>query len=358
VNLFFRSDRRRFGSVFLTLSPLLCSITAFAARNWQSIIIPDAYCGNGQPYNIFLEKKDSNELAIEFMGGGACWDKSSCYGPMVKTSIYPLPFVPPVGAFNSDDSAKSPLSESTYVYLPYCTGDVFSGTRVQKLNESLNVFKVGRTNVEKTFTYLRDANIVQFSEVQKLRLVGSSAGAIGSLLNAKFIDSFVPQSAQKSLLADSPGLHFGPQFWTQLGEHFKTDLFKHLEVYGVQARDQDTTVAKFIPQICKELVGWNVGFLQASRDIVMSSFFGTTTPKEHEARVFGEDGLWKATQGIEDHCAAWIPSTEMHMFLLADFTARWKVSGVSALEFATGIFENRPMKNYSDRYLNSEVSKD
>jgi hypothetical protein len=209
---------------------------------------------------------------------------------------------------------------------------------------------VGRTNVEAAIRHLSETDTLRFNAFNDVTLIGSSAGALGALLNAPYIENFLSADSKKSLIADSPGLHFGDHFWKQIGDPFTKDLFAHLRVFGIEPRDEDTNVAKFLPQICDVLKNWNVGFLQGSRDIVMSGLFGAISPREHEKLVYGDEGLWKGTEQEGDNCAAWIPSTEMHTFLLLPGLSNWNVKGVTAMDFARKIVDGRPVQNVSDRH--------
>ena len=307
----------------------LCSfpLVSLADRNWDSMEIPGAVCGNGKPYKVFYEVRDPLSWSIEFMGGGACWNLSTCYGPTPLALMSTIPVLPPISALASTDPSESPLSGSSYLYLPYCTGDVFSGTRSQRLEFGAVAHKVGRTNVELTLRHFGNLGIIPWTELNSVQLLGSSAGGIGALLNTPFVEDLAPASAKKYVLSDSPGLHFGNRFWKQLGTHFTEDLFAHMTRLGVNPTYENANVAGFLPQICKHLKDWNIAFFQGSRDVVMSGIFGTIAPKHHEKLIFGDDGLWAATAAENDNCAAWIPSTEMHTFFLTPLTSRWNAGG-------------------------------
>jgi hypothetical protein len=104
---------------------------ANASRNWERIPIPGAMCGDGNEYALQVSRGDPNKIAFEFMGGGACWSFSTCFGPTPLTIIHELPVILGLGGFKSHSPAKSPVADYTMVYFPYCTGDVHIGDHVE-----------------------------------------------------------------------------------------------------------------------------------------------------------------------------------------------------------------------------------
>ena len=71
----------------------------------------------------------------------------------------------------------------------------------------------------------------------------------------------------------------------------------------------------------------------------MSLLFGDRTPAEHERLIYGAGGLFELTQDPRDRCAAWVPSTPMHTFLVTDLTASMRAGDQSAREFARAVIE-------------------
>jgi hypothetical protein len=65
--------------LFTLLMGLVLYSPTNLARKWEAIKIPGAKYGNGMDYRVFLYRKDKTKLAVEFMGGGVCWNTSTCY---------------------------------------------------------------------------------------------------------------------------------------------------------------------------------------------------------------------------------------------------------------------------------------
>src|SRR5690606_35685014 len=72
-------------SLLLSISSLSALAPVLAEDNtpltgFQRIVIPEAKCGDGSDYVVWLQNLEQNTLSIEFMGGGACWSQQTCFG--------------------------------------------------------------------------------------------------------------------------------------------------------------------------------------------------------------------------------------------------------------------------------------
>ena len=322
---------------------LLFSLNAFA-RDWQSIKIPGAKCGNGSTYKVWIHKKaDVSKLAIEFMGGGACWSQATCLGSKLRAWVFPLISIPALSVFSSERSYLSPAHDASMIYFPYCTGDVHVGTHIAQYGKH-QIHHVGKQNIEKSFKYLKKYKIIEFDKVNELLVYGASAGALGALAHSEFIESLVPATATKTLIADSPGLHFGNKFWDKFGVKMFEDLkkgFNHL----VPVKRGDGLMARHLPRVCQKLSNWNVGILQASQDLVMSQLFGDISPSEHEKLVYGEFGVTMKNTFI-NNCSSFVAKGPWHTFLVALPTAVLKVNGTSAIDYMFRVSNGRMDINY------------
>jgi hypothetical protein len=68
---------------------LLLTSSLAKAHEWTRIKIPGAKCGDGRDYEIFIDKKSESNWIFEFTPGGVCWSASTCYGPNLRTWIFP-----------------------------------------------------------------------------------------------------------------------------------------------------------------------------------------------------------------------------------------------------------------------------
>src|SRR5690606_14481079 len=136
-------------------------------------------CAAGTPYAFFVRPvEDSSRLLIYFQGGGACWNAFSCnpdntsvYDPAVSgDDLYAT------GIFDLENPLN-PMADFNMVFIPYCTGDVFTGSRTVDYSDTLTIAHQGYTNARAVLDWVY-ANFAQPSQVF---ITGSSAGSLGSI---------------------------------------------------------------------------------------------------------------------------------------------------------------------------------
>lgn len=168
---------------------------------WQTIqLAPQtgAVCGDGSPFKFFVNRVANTRNTIIYMeGGGACWDYASCTGQSgIRGARNPngipddymsllnpgaslvSPFVTRVSPF---DAVKT--QGWNMVYVPYCTGDIYSGDRVAVYNDPsgqntpLVWHHNGVRNVRAVVGWLKD----NLPRPTQMLSTGCSAGGAGSL---------------------------------------------------------------------------------------------------------------------------------------------------------------------------------
>lgn len=190
--------------------PLLSNPAGFADgfrpgaySEWQTIqLAPQtgAVCGNGSPYKFFVNRVAGTRNTIVYMeGGGACWDYASCTGQTgVRGARNPngipddymalmnpgaslvSPFVTRVSPF---DAVKT--QSWNMVYVPYCTGDIYSGDKVAVYPDPTNAnpplvwHHNGVRNTRAVVSWLKD----NLPRPTQMLATGCSAGGAGSLTN-------------------------------------------------------------------------------------------------------------------------------------------------------------------------------
>jgi hypothetical protein len=164
-------------------------ITATADK-WTWVPFPDSSCANGTSTGIGvnLSGNPSSRVVIYLEGGGACWDELTCYTVMsavnfatgygatnftADTAVLDVP-----GGFFDRATASNPFKDYSYVYIPYCTGDVHAGNNVVKFTGHTAHF-VGYQNMGAYLARL----VPTFSGADRIILAGSSAGGFGAALN-------------------------------------------------------------------------------------------------------------------------------------------------------------------------------
>ncbi len=149
-------------------------------KKWEYVPIDGAMCMNGSPTGIGVNLGTSGDLVIYMEGGGACFNNDTCghvahpsgWGPdEFQLNIEPYG----IGIFDRLDDFN-PMRNATYVFVPYCTGDVHAGNNPDGMGGRKFV---GYNNVGAYLDYL----IPKSKDVRRVVLAGSSAGGFGALMN-------------------------------------------------------------------------------------------------------------------------------------------------------------------------------
>ncbi|PCC73028.1 Pectinacetylesterase [Nannocystis exedens] len=159
------------------------------AETWTWVPFADAHCANGETTGIAVNLTTRSDRVVLYLeGGGACWDEATCYTTNASAHVADgygeaefaadfdphRPKVMTAQIFDRDD-ADNPFRDMSFVYVPYCTGDMHGGDNVVTYGERTTMH-VGGANL---VAYL--ARIVPtFPDAGRVYLAGASAGGYGS----------------------------------------------------------------------------------------------------------------------------------------------------------------------------------
>jgi hypothetical protein len=160
-------------------------------ETWTAVAIEGARCGNGSALPVAVDlTARSTKLVLFLQGGGACWDGATCFGLGAASHIADtLDDAAVLGeaaslasGLLSRDPAITPFADASFVYVPYCTGDLHAGrnvTRYDWLGVTHEVSHVGAENLDLLLARLR----ATIPAPERITLVGVSAGGYGVTLN-------------------------------------------------------------------------------------------------------------------------------------------------------------------------------
>src|SRR5688500_10363210 len=149
-------------------------------KEWVFVPVDGAKCMNGSPTGIGVNLGTSGDLVIYMEGGGACFNANTCRSVAHPTGFGPTEFGANIGIYNvgifdrNDD--KNPLRNATFIFVPYCTGDVHAGNNPSGMDGRAFV---GYSNVGAYIDYLGPKS----ADIRRVILTGSSAGGFGALMN-------------------------------------------------------------------------------------------------------------------------------------------------------------------------------
>lgn len=199
--------------------------------HWTWVSFPESSCANGTPAGLAVSIGTTKRVFLYLEGGGACWSEATCFGAnptAVRTTTgVSASDVPGMGGntpFNRQDT-NNPFREYSFVYVPYCTGDVHAGD-AERTYGAHSMKHFGRRNVEAFLHRL----VPTFADAERVVLSGSSAGGFGSYLNFDRVQTAF-REIPVDLIDDSgqplPASVVSPmQAWKDawnLGENFPSD---------------------------------------------------------------------------------------------------------------------------------------
>jgi hypothetical protein len=212
---------------------------------WGFVSIAGSKCALGAQAGLGYSAGSADVLLLFVQGGGACWNNGTChpsvhqwgpicnYGqnsvcfadveggtkPLAVNVSHPNPYpADGGGVFPSELSvvtqsvlfnrrAENPLRDATYVYVPYCTGDLHAGAATRTYQYRADAFGqtvtrthhfAGAANMDAYLAWLR----AKHPSVKTVFLTGVSGGGYGAQLNFARVRAAFPE-ATVHLLADS-----------------------------------------------------------------------------------------------------------------------------------------------------------
>jgi hypothetical protein len=160
------------------------------ANTWTWVEIPGTMCANGTPAGFGVNRSTQTgggDLFILFQGGGACWDGNTCF--VTKTSAHiedtytqAMLEMELGGSVVNHADTTNPVAAATWIYIPYCTGDLHAGAArgSYDVNGTIRTVEhVGATNTQRFVDVLR----ASFPDAASVWITGVSAGGFGGTLN-------------------------------------------------------------------------------------------------------------------------------------------------------------------------------
>ncbi|HEX2783540.1 MAG TPA: pectin acetylesterase-family hydrolase [Ilumatobacteraceae bacterium] len=191
-----------------TLSPttVATTTTTVPIAAWQQVTAPSqCMCADGSPYSYWVHQGDPTKVVFFLQGGGACFDATTCafdsntYRVKLGAADDPNTFTS--GVFDFTDP-RNPLGDYSFVFAPYCTGDVHLGTATHVYGPQLTVQHKGSFNA----TAALDDLATHFPNATQIVVAGESAGSAPTPLYAGLAHDLLP-NADITVLADGSGAY-------------------------------------------------------------------------------------------------------------------------------------------------------
>lgn len=173
--------------------------------------------GTDPEFRFWSKKGASKNLVVYFEGGGACWDNLTCSFPIGSglpaqaPQFYVSQIVPATNPANHSglfDQANpaNPVSDWSVVYIPYCTGDLHTGSATRQYANAGNPLLPANYTIQHrgfdNFMVVLDWIRKNFDAPKNVLVAGSSAGGYGATANFPYIADSYP-NAHLYVLADA-----------------------------------------------------------------------------------------------------------------------------------------------------------
>lgn len=248
--------------------------------------------GTDPAYRFWFRQGTGDGLVVFFDGGGACWDDVTCaiprrandtrdddgfYKAELVTADDPNRFG---GIFDFNDP-RNPVRDWSFVYVPYCTGDVHSGANTAHYTdpdtgEPYTIEHRGSDNFRVILRWMKD----NVAAPEHLLVAGSSAGAYGAVTQYARIREAYPRG-RAVMLGDAGQGVMTRDFIEHRSRSWRFDLPR-----GVLGRgEQITESTDLVGRLAARYPADRFGQYTTAQDITQSSFY--------------------ALMGAENACMAW-----------------------------------------------------
>lgn len=182
-----------------------------ASAQWQTIVPGGATtCSDGSPYRFFVYPADPAKLLIEFEGGGACWNGTTCELDVYNRRVLSDPETArqqgQLQGIYDRTNAENPFRDFTHVYIPYCTGDLHWGNRTASYaGPATGGYRVEHRGAVNAGAALNWAS-QNVANPSQLFVAGCSAGGYGAILWSARIAERYPGATLRHLSDSAAGI--------------------------------------------------------------------------------------------------------------------------------------------------------
>jgi len=179
--------------------------TAATEVEWeQHVPGGDCQCADGSEFSFWSRQGDPDKVVLYFQGGGACFSPETCSftdGTYTVQADGSQATEERAGIFDLEDP-DNPFRDWSFVFVPYCTGDVHLGDAAHDYGDGLVVQHRGFVNASAGLDHL----VEEFADANEVFVTGSSAGGVPAPLFAGLVSDAMPD-ASVAALADASGAY-------------------------------------------------------------------------------------------------------------------------------------------------------
>ena len=274
-------------------------------REWTWFPVDGNTCMNGSATGIGLNLDYSSDKLVFFLeGGGACFNDYSC-GQVAHQNGFGEAQLADFAAYAEEsgildrDDADNPVAGWSYVFIPYCTGDVHAGA--QPDGEG-GLDYVGYGNVTRAATLVADR---MGGSLTQVLLTGQSAGGFGAAYNYDQVATiFGGASVPVDLLDDSgppmSNTYLTPCFQAMVRERW--NLEATLPADCTDCVDEDGGgLIHLVDAMAAKWSERRLGIISSLRDNTIRQFYGFGYPDcENPQGVMAAEAFQAGIEELRD----------------------------------------------------------
>lgn len=248
--------------------------------------------GTDPAYRFWFRRGTADGLVVFFDGGGACWDDITCAIPrrreaerdddgFYKAELIPTDTPDRFSGIFDFSNPRNPVRDWSFVYVPYCTGDVHSGSNTATYTdpdsgEPYQIEHRGADNFRVVLNWMKD----NFAQPERILVAGSSAGAYGASTHYPRIRAAFPRG-QALMLGDAGQGVMTQAFLDQRNTSWRFALPREVFSRNTHMTPDTDVVARLAARYPRD----RFAQYTTAHDITQSSFY--------------------ALMGAENACMAW-----------------------------------------------------
>jgi len=265
-------------------------------------------------------------------GGGACFSAKTCSFTDGTYSVYAGKKGSPANAKGIFDTSRraNPFADWSFIYMPYCTGDVHIGNSVHEYAPGLVVNHNGFTNAGHGLDYLAE----NYPNATDVFVMGSSAGGVAAPLYGGLVSDLLP-NANVSVLGDGAGSYPDiPDLNAQLADLWGTMSVVPDWDVNVELTPQDWSLPGLYVQSGLHDPAIRMARFDYARDRVQASFTDAAGVGSNDrlARVDANETNIEAA-GVDLH--VYVAPGDKHTILRSDKMYQLTVEGVRFISWLT-----------------------
>jgi len=294
---------------------------------WTWLDVPGTRCANNTATGMGVNLGTSSDLVIFMEGGGACFNAFTCASVAHPNGFGASDLDSGIGGLGNQGlfdrtDAANPLKDATFIFLPYCTGDIFAGANESGFG--------GRTQVGYTNVGLyTDMLVAASAPVRRVVVTGSSAGGFGALYNYDRIQKAFGN--RPTFLIDDSGPPLPDQWLTPC---LQSQMRQYWNLAATLPTDcaactnaEGGGLANAIPYLADNHPSDRLGIITSTTDGVIRSFFGfgyptcsSTNPLPADQYTAGLTALRTTVIGDRPNFKMFTISSGGHVWLFNPFS--------------------------------------